>query len=365
MQDTSRNLSVSNDALTRLQRLMDAAYSERRTPCAVLRAFDTSGKAISLSTGFHTYDASRHVDEHDLFDLASLTKVISTTTLTMLAVQNSCLNLDDRIDVYLLERKGLSGTQPTIRQLLAHCAGFPPFIPFHILYSDMTDIDQKRSQVIMTPLANEPQTITQYSDIGMMLLGFILERLFGKRLDQLFIEKVAKPLGMTDTQFNPPKHLHDRCVPTEIIKGSLPPKPWQGIVHDENARWLGGCAGHAGLFSTIDDLAAFAKMCLQHGGDLIDHAVFDLFTHRANLVDGSSRCLGWDSPTQPSSGGRLVGPNAFGHTGFTGTSFWVDPDAAIAVILLTNAVHPNRSAKTNYFPWRNEVHTIATKALMK
>ena len=344
---------------------MDIAFAEHRAPCAVLRAFNATGADISLAAGFHTYDASRPVAPDDLFDLASLTKVICTTTLTMLAVQNKCLNLDERIDVFLPERKSLSYPQPTVRQILAHCAGFPPFVPFHIQYANMTDVAEKRQQIIITPLSSAPQTVTQYSDIGMMILGIILERIFGQTLSQQFAEQVAKPLGMTNTLFNPPTHLHDRCVPTEIINGSMPPTPWQGIVHDENARWLGGCAGHAGLFSTAADLAKFAEMCLKHGGNLIDHDVFDFFIRRANLVEGSSRCLGWDSPTQPSSGGRLVGPNAFGHTGFTGTSFWIDPDAECAVILLTNAVHPDRSAKKNYFPWRNDVHTIAMEFLLE
>ena len=349
--------------MTRLQRLMDNALAEHRAPCAVLRAFNAKGADISLAAGFHTYDASRPVATDDLFDLASLTKVICTTTLAMLSVQHGLLNLDERIDTYLPERKCLSNQQPTVRQLLAHCAGFPPFVPFHIQFADMTDAAERRRQVIMTPMSTAPQTVTQYSDIGMMILGIIMERLADQPLSVQFAEQVAKPLGMTDTLFNPPPSLHGRCVPTEIIKGSNPPAPWQGVVHDENARWLGGCAGHAGLFSTAADLAKFAEMCLQHGGDFIDRDIFDLFPRRANLVDGSSRCLGWDSPTQPSSGGRLVGPNAFGHTGFTGTSFWIDPDAECAVILLTNAVHPDRSAKQNYFPWRNEVHTLAMELL--
>ncbi len=363
---------------------MDNAFAEHRAPCAVLRAFNAKGADISLAAGFHTYDASRPVATDDLFDLASLTKVICTTTLAMLFVQHSLLNLDERIDAFLPERKCLPGPQPTVRQLLAHCAGFPPFVPFHIQFADMTDAAEKRRQVIMTPLSTAPQTVTQYSDIGMMILGVIMERLEDQQLSSLFAEQVAKPLGMTDTLFNPPPSLHGRCVPTETIKGtdraakaSSPLQTqrgdfieeasrfWQGVVHDENARWLGGCAGHAGLFSTAADLSKFAEMCLQHGGNLIDRDIFDLFTRRANLVEGSSRCLGWDSPTQPSSGGRLVGPNAFGHTGFTGTSFWIDPDAECAVILLTNAVHPDRNAKKNYFPWRNDVHTLAMEALLE
>ena len=144
MQDTSRSFSVSDDAMTRLQRLMDIAFAEHRAPCEVLRAFNAKGADISLTAGFHTYDASRPVAPDDLFDLASLTKVICTTTLTMLAVQNKCLNLDERIDVFLPERKSLSYPHPTVRQILAHCAGFPPFVPFHIQYANMTDVAEKR-----------------------------------------------------------------------------------------------------------------------------------------------------------------------------------------------------------------------------
>ncbi|MBP5640184.1 MAG: serine hydrolase, partial [Victivallales bacterium] len=226
--------------------------------------------------------------------------------------------------------------------------------------------EQKRQKVIMTPLERKPQEATQYSDIGMMLLGIILERIADRPLNQLFKEEVAIPLGMTETCFKPTPEQYKRCVPTELhISDQQPPVPWQGIVHDENARWLGGVAGHAGLFSTAGDLTKFAEMMLHHGNGFIQEDILSLFTRRANLTPDSSRCLGWDSPTQPgSSGGRLIGPNAFVHTGFTGTSFWIDPDTGIAVILLTNAVHPFRENKKNYFPWRNDVHTLTTQLLL-
>jgi CubicO group peptidase (beta-lactamase class C family) len=194
------------------------------------------------------------------------------------------------------------------------------------------------------PLDYAPRSKTVYSDLGILLLGEVLERVTGKGLEDLANEEVLGPLGMSDTRYRPPASLRSRIAPTEV-------DPWRGRlvhgeVHDENAFGLGGVAPHAGLFSTARDLAAFAQMMLNGGAfgghRLLKPETIALFTRRADRVPGSSRALGWDTPSPPSSAGALFSASSYGHTGFTGTSLWIDPERELFAILLTNRVHPTR-----------------------
>ena len=163
------------------------------------------------------------------------------------------------------------------------------------------------------------------------------------------------PLGMERTCYNPTDI--SVCVPTEE-KADEPGVFWRGTVHDENARWLGGVAGHAGVFSCAEDLAKMCKMLLAGGYGFVSNETFMMFTRKAGIVEGSSRCLGWDGYSDGCAGGSKASKNSFGHTGFTGTSLWIDIENDIAVVLLTNAVHPHRECKANgYFRIRNEIHT--------
>jgi CubicO group peptidase (beta-lactamase class C family) len=224
-----------------------------------------------------------------------------------------------------------------------------------------------RARVCGTPLDADPGSGTVYSDIGMMLVGFGLDRVFGRPWQLAVRDRVFLPLGMRHTRFRLPPSLRSRALPTEFMPGTT--QPWQGIVHDENARWLGGVAGHAGLFATAGDLCRFARMLLRRGqgeeGPVFGRATVETFTRRADLVSGSSRCLGWDSPSDNSSGGDHLSPTSYGHTGFTGTSLWIDPGLGLAVILLTNAVHPRREcrAERSFFDWRRRVHTAVYEVL--
>lgn len=350
-----------------LEQLLDGARAQRRTPCARLLAIDLRGGRLSHTVGKHTYDESSTVLEHDhLFDLASLTKVVVTTSLTLLQLQHGRLKFDETMDTYLPERRACRSPQPTIRQLLAHCAGLPAGLPFHRTHAQLTSRQQQIAAIISTPLCAPPAAATTYSDIGFMLLGIILERVTDTPLDLLAQQLLFKPLGMTQTTFCPPPELHPRCVPTELQSEQEQASPWQGVVHDECARWLGGVAGHAGLFSTADDLARFARALLQPSSGPFAPELVRHFTTPARLTPQSDRCLGWQAPAAPCSGGGLLSDVAFGHTGFTGTSLWLDPAPhhACAVILLTNAVHPLRAGKTRYFSWRNLVHTQAMRTLL-
>ena len=197
------------------------------------------------------------------------------------------------------------------------------------------------------PLEYEPRSKTVTSDLGFILLGEILERISGRPFDELVREEVLEPLDMTSTIFNPPPFLRDRIAPTED-------DPWRGRlvrgeVHDENAFAMGGVAPHAGLFSTGFDLARFAQAMLNGGvygtRRIVKRSTIERFTQRPNLVQESSRALGWDTPSSPSSSGRYFSTTSFGHLGYTGTSLWIDPEQEIFVILLTNRVHPTRDSR--------------------
>jgi CubicO group peptidase (beta-lactamase class C family) len=203
--------------------------------------------------------------------------------------------------------------------------------------------EEARVAVAATPLVCEPGRCYVYSDLGDDMLGFVVEAASGERLDQFLDERVFRPLGMTDTFFRPADSLKTRIAPTEVA----PPRgyPLQGEVHDENAYALGGIAGHAGLFSTAADLAVFAQMMLNggeyNGTRIVADSTVALFTTRA----AGTRALGWDTCGGSGSCGKYLGEDAYGHTGFTGTSLWLDPDRDMFVVLLTNRVHEARAKR--------------------
>ena len=336
--------------------LLSDAVSRGVFPCGAL-AVVHGGKACFHSSGFS--DEYAMPPQHVLFDLASLSKVVSTTMLAMRLVDDGTLALDapvaaslpDFLDCDSEHREWRRRITP--RMLLAHCGGFPAGQPFW--KSGVTEPEEKRRLVRTSPLASEPCSVTLYSDIGMMIVGQIVERLSGTPLDVLAHERVFSPLGMARTCYNPPDT--SQCVATEE-KAEEKGTYWRGIVHDENARWLGGVAGHAGVFSCTEDLAKLCAVLLDGGDGFVSRRTFDEFTRKANLVAGSSRCLGWDGWSEGCAGGSKASPDSFGHTGFTGTSLWIDRKNDIAVVLLTNAVHPHRECKSNgYFKRRNEIHT--------
>lgn len=357
--------------MKQLKQRLQEGIDNHAAPCYALFA-QRHDDAFTLICGNHTYEPEAPaLKQDDFFDLASMTKIIATTSLAILRVQQQKLKLDDPLDTYIRERKNTATMQPTIRQILAHCAGFPPFLPFYKTLRHITEPDAQRAYIATIQPTCQPGTQTEYSDIGFMLLGLVLERLDGRPLPVQAKEDVFIPLGMNNTFFNPPESLKSRCVPTELLPDSNPPTPCQGVVHDENARWMHGETGHAGLFSTLHDVAQFANVFRKNDGHFFSQDLVRLFTTTANLTPDSTRCLGWDSPSpidettgvRNSSAGNLASQQAFGHTGFTGTSFWIDPVNDCTVVLLTNAVHPRRECKKNYFPWRNHIHTLACKAL--
>ena len=298
--------------------------------------------AVAMEKGYGTLgwsDKTKVVPERTIYDLASLTKVVATTTALMILFDQGKIDLDAPVSTYLPTFSGGAKDDITLRLLLEHRSGLPAG---RDIWRHAFTPEDARAAAIATPLECSPGACLIYSDIGADILGFVVEALAGERMDTFMQEHVFEPLKMEETAFRPHWTLRDRIAPTELN----PPRgyPLRGEVHDENAYVMGGVAGHAGLFSTASDLAMFAQMML-NGGELngvriIAHSTVALFT--ARTAEKGSRGLGWDTCAKDSACGRLLSPRAFGHTGFTGTSLWIDPDRDLFVILLTNRVHAPR-----------------------
>jgi len=340
-----------------LSDLLDQAISEHAFPGAVLAVGSSRGLAETMAAGNHTYAGERPTRADDLFDLASLTKVVCTTSVAMRLHGRGLLDLAAPVGELLPDFLSSAEAAPerrevTVAHLLGHCAGFPSWLPFHS--QPLGTAAERRQRVLDTPLASAPTETMVYSDIGLITLGFLLAEQTGVPLAELVQLEVCAPLGMGETQYTPSAALAARCVPTECDATGV---PLQGIVHDENARWLDGVAGHAGLFAPVADLARLGSCLLGGGEPVFCPTTLARFTKPAGFVPGSARCLGWGGIEGMCSGGQYLGPNSYGHTGFTGTSFWVDPDHDLYIILLTNAVHPKREDKANgFFPWRRRLH---------
>lgn len=278
--------------------------------------------------------------DNTIYDLASLTKVVGTTTAIMILYDQDKVLLDDPVSKYIPEFSGGNKDRVTVRMLLEHRSGLPAGRDlWRIAHSPA----EARAAVIATPLVCEPDHCYEYSDLGADMLGFVVEAASGQPLDKFLQEHVWTPLGMTNTFFRPADSLRSRIAPTEIA----PPRgyPIQGEVHDENAFALGGVAGHAGLFSTAADLAVFAQMMLnggEYGGvRIVADSTVALFSKRAS----GTRALGWDTCDGEGSCGKYLGQEAYGHTGYTGTSLWIDPVRDMFVVLLTNRVHDARARR--------------------
>lgn len=285
--------------------------------------------AVVWQRGYGTLgvDSRAAVDpRRTLYDLASLTKVVATSAAAMVLVDQGRLRLDDRVGRYLPEfRKGLKA-QVTIRQLLTHTSG----LPVGQRLSSRSPSASRRL-VLQARLVSAPGTRTAYSDVGPIVLGFVIERVAGMPLERFVRRAIYAPLGMRNTTFRPSPAMVPRVAATE---SGVP----RGEVHDRNARALGGVAGHAGLFGTAADLAIFAQFMLEHGRyqktRLVRDSTVALFTRRTV----GRQALGWETCIGGGSCGRFLAPTAFGHTGFTGTSMWVDPERDLFVIVLTNWV---------------------------
>ncbi|HKG95240.1 MAG TPA: serine hydrolase domain-containing protein [Gemmatimonadaceae bacterium] len=324
-----------------VQRVLDRAVADSAFPGAYAVVGTRDGVIAEYGAGRIDWaaDAPRP-DRNTIWDMASLTKVIATTSAVEQLVGVRKIDLDAPVQRYLPEWTGPNKERVTLRHLLTHSSGLPAWRP---LYKEATSPESAMALVIATQLDTLPGIRYVYSDLNAVLLGRIVERVSGERLDEYARRHVFEPIGMPSTGFRPSPALRDRIAPTEV-------DPWRqrhlrGEVHDENAYALGGVAGHAGLFSTAADLTRFAQMYLHNGTvgarEVIPAATLAEF-ERAQDTVVSRRALGWETPTGSNSAGHLMSARAFGHTGFTGTSIWMDPARDLFVILLTNRVNPTR-----------------------
>jgi CubicO group peptidase (beta-lactamase class C family) len=278
--------------------------------------------------------------EETIYDLASVTKVVGTTTAVMVLYDQGKIRLDDPVKVYLPEFSGGLKDQVTVRHLLTHRSGLPAG---RDLWREARTAADARRVAISTPVYCRPGACFEYSDLGADVLGWVAEAAAGEPLDKFLSERVFQPLGMTQTTYRPSAALRGRIAPTEVT----PPRgyPLQGEVHDENAYALGGVAGHAGLFSTASDIAVFAQLMLNGGSyngvRVVSDSAVRLFTRRT----AGTRALGWDTCAGNGGCGQYLSERAFGHTGYTGTSLWIDPDREMFVVLLTNRVHAARARR--------------------
>jgi CubicO group peptidase (beta-lactamase class C family) len=274
-----------------------------------------------------------------IYDLASLTKVVATSAAAMVLYDRGKLKLDAPVRRYLPEFRGGDKDRVTVRDLLTHRSGLPAGRSL----SGAHNAAAARRLILATALDAPPGEREEYSDVGADVLGFVIEAIAGERLDQFVARNVYRRLGLRNTLFLPGRDRRSKVAPTE----NYPPRgyPLRGEVHDEAAYALGGVAGHAGLFGTASDLAVFAQMMLNGGTYNGVRIVSDTTVARFTTRTAGSRALGWDTCIGGGSCGFHLGPRSYGHTGYTGTSLWIDPDQQVFVIVLTNWVHAPPSAR--------------------
>ncbi len=309
-------------------KVLEDAIASRAFPAASVAVLYRNELIGLRGFGRCTYDpAALAVTAATIFDLASVSKVVATTTMAALLWERGKLDLDATVP----GREDL-----TIRGLLTHNSGLPAYIK---LFEKTRDRDELLRLAYATPLEAPPGSRTEYSDIGFIILGDVLEKLASEPINSFCEREVFQPLELRDTQFTPPPELKFKIAPTRDDR-YFRHKLIQGEVNDENAAVMKGVAGHAGVFSTAYDVAMFAECWLTGGPPILKPDTVAEFTRQQA---GSTRALGWDRPTPPSSSGEYFSPASFGHLGYTGTSLWCDPEKQLAVVLLTNRVWPDAS----------------------
>lgn len=324
----------------RLERVLAQAVRDSAFPGGVAMVGSRSGILAEASVGVLDRADPVWPDARTIWDLASLTKVVGMTSAVLHLAQQGRLDLEAPVQRYLPEWTGPGKERVTLRHLLTHSSGLPAWRP---LYKEANTPAEALALVLATPLDTVPGTRMVYSDLGAILLAQVATRVAGQSFDRYVTERIFRPLGMRETGWRPARALRARIAPTEV-------DPWRqrhlrGEVHDENAFALGGVSGHAGLFSTAADLSRLARAYLGYGRldgvRVFDSAMVARFTARPDSPL-SNRALGWEKPTASNSAGSRLSPSAFGHTGFTGTSLWIDPAQDVFILLLTNRVNPTR-----------------------
>ena len=366
-------VGMSSARLASLDRIIKEAVDRKDFPGAVLvvahKGKTVYRKAFGVS---QLVPEPRPLTPDMIFDLASVTKPVATATSIMLLVERGDIRLWDRVLLYVPEfttwygEKGIAGGEARLYNLLTHTSGLPP-------YTDAKEAAKRIGDPCTTAdlvklIAEIPKELPVgkefvYSCLNYITLAHIVHQVSGKPLDEFAAENIFKPLGMTRTFYRPPADLIDQCVPTEVVDG----RPLRGVVHDPLARLQGGVSGNAGLFSTADDLAVFAQMLLgrgeYNGVRVLSPLTVERMTEIYPQVGGSGRGLGWDIDTDYATvRGDIFGLRSYGHSGYTGTSIWIDPETQTAVVLLTNRVHPDD--KGDIIALRSKVANVVAAAIL-
>ncbi|MBB6672127.1 beta-lactamase family protein [Cohnella nanjingensis] len=324
---------------------LDQAIADGETPGGVI-AIGRNGQRLEYAAGDTAVRggaACFPVRTDTLYDCASLTKIVVTLPLALQLLDEGRMRLDDPVERFIPEFAANGKSSVTVRQLLTHTAGLAPFADMH---SHGWSLEEIMDFVTGQSLAYEPGTQVVYSDFGFILLGRLISNVLGLPLDEAAAKRIFEPLGMTDTRFCPPPEDRPRIAPTEHYP--YEPGPRWGVVHDENAGAMGGVSGHAGLFSTARDLTRYATMWLNEGEwegkRLLSRSSVRLAVRNQTApAAGGNRGLGWVlKGDRWDASGDLLSERSYGHTGFTGTSLYVDPAAGLTVVLLTNRVHLGR-----------------------
>ncbi|MBZ5628166.1 MAG: beta-lactamase family protein [Acidobacteriia bacterium] len=345
--ELNSNFTAQDQRFGRALRLLRDAIAAGAFPGCSLAVVHGGELVACQGLGRFTYEPqSPEVTADTIFDVASLTKIVATTTMAMILYQRGLLDLDLPVESVVREFAGRDRDndprrpQVTIRSLLAHTSGLPAYVR---LFEQARTRDELALAACRTPLEAGPGERTAYSDIGFIVLGEALARLADESLDSFCHREIFGPLGMSRTCFNPPTEMRPIIPPSEDDR-RFRQRIMQGEVNDENAFVMGGVAGHAGLFSSAPDLARFAAAMLR-GGVIVRAQTLAVFAQAHPAKSGSPRALGFDLPSVPSQSGRHFSPRALGHLGFTGTSLWLDRERDLAIALLSNRTWPDRSSQ--------------------
>ncbi|MBN1939230.1 MAG: beta-lactamase family protein [Candidatus Aminicenantes bacterium] len=367
-----KDAGFSPERLEAVSALIDEAVARKEFPGAVLLVARKGKVVLHEAYGQSRWVPERRpMDGEMIFDLASLTKPVATAASVMLLVERGKISLWDRVKTYVPEFVpykdwfGIDGEDARIWHLLTHTSGLPPYTEAEAAAEAIgrpCSPEALVNYISVLPKDNPPGVKFAYSCLGYITLAEIVRRASGQRIDVFAAENIFKPLGMKNTFFKPRPETLDCCVPTQMVDG----KPLLGVVHDPLARLQDGISGNAGLFSTAADLAVFAQMLLDRGtrGDtrVFSPAAVERMTSVFPRTAFAGRGLGWDlCSAYASNGGDLFGPKSFGHTGYTGTSVWIDPETKTIVIFLTNSVHPDD--KGSVVPLRSRVANVVAAAI--
>ena len=365
---------ISQEHLLRINDLIRQSMENKDIPGAAVMIGQKNQVLFSEVYGNSQLVPDPSPMEYDMiFDLASLTKPVATATSIMILVERGQIHLREKVKDYIpgfkpfLNEQGNYGDDARIWHLLTHTSGLPPYIkneniPHH--FGSFVTLNNMVAYIANMDKTNPPGEDFHYSCLGFICLSYIIKQITGQSVDEFSQENIFIPLGMNHTFFNPPEELKNKCVPTEVVEDLH----LKGLVHDPLARVLGGVSGNAGLFSTASNLSIFAQMLLNkgefNGVRILSPLSVERMTEIYRSVFFSGRGLGWDleSPYS-SSGGDLFGARSFGHTGYTGTSLWIDPETQIYVILLTNRVHPDD--RGSVVSLRSKIANIAASSLLK